>query len=49
MLFLDAQHARITEALDKGELISGQSLNQEKSLKCAGDTRWDHIMGQFSI
>ena len=54
MLFLDAQHARITEALDKGELISRRSLNQEKSLKCTGDIHdgiilWDNSQFDFDV
>ncbi|XP_065621341.1 uncharacterized protein LOC136064068 [Quercus suber] len=36
----NAQLAKITEALNLGELESGQGLNQETSLKRAGDTRW---------
>lgn len=32
--------ARITRALDNGEIQSGQGLNQETSIKRAGDTRW---------
>ena len=34
----NAQLAKITEALNLGELESGQGLNQETSLKRAGDT-----------
>ena len=34
------QAAQIAEALDHGELASGQGLNQETSLRRAGDTRW---------
>nr|XP_023907800.1 zinc finger MYM-type protein 1-like [Quercus suber] len=36
----NAQLAKITEALNMGELESGQGLNQETSLKRASDTRW---------
>ena len=35
-----AQLAKITEALNLGELKSGQGLNQETSLKRVGDTCW---------
>ncbi|CAL5422226.1 unnamed protein product [Camellia sinensis] len=41
----DAQFAKITEALDNGELRSGRGLNQETSLKRAGDTRWGSHFG----
>ncbi|XP_028055831.1 zinc finger MYM-type protein 1-like [Camellia sinensis] len=41
----DAQFAKITEALDNSELRSGRGLNQETSLKCAGDTRWGSHFG----
>ena len=36
----NAQLAKITEALNLGELESGQDLNQETSLKHAGDRHW---------
>nr|XP_023908720.1 zinc finger MYM-type protein 1-like [Quercus suber] len=36
----NAQLAKITEASNLGELESGQGLNQETSLKRAGDTCW---------
>ncbi|XP_075651588.1 uncharacterized protein LOC142622058 [Castanea sativa] len=36
----NAQLAKITKALNMGELESGQGLNQETSLKRAGDTHW---------
>ena len=36
----NAQLVKITEALNLGELESGQGLNQETSLKRAGDTHW---------
>ena len=39
-LFPIAQLAKITEALNLGELKSGQGLNQETSLKRVGDTCW---------
>ncbi|GMP51274.1 hypothetical protein CsSME_00017564 [Camellia sinensis var. sinensis] len=41
----DVQFAKITEALDNGELRSGRGLNQETSLKRAGDTRWGSHFG----
>ena len=44
----NAQLAKITEALNLGELESGQGLNQETSLKRAGDTRWGSHIGQSS-
>ena len=36
----DKQVAKVAEALQTGELSSGRGLNQETSLKRAGDTRW---------
>ena len=47
----DAQFAKITEALDNGNLKSGRGLNQETSLNRAGDTRWGSYYGttQFNF
>ncbi|XP_077239725.1 uncharacterized protein LOC143880628 [Tasmannia lanceolata] len=39
-LALEIQLAKIKEALENGELSNGQGLNQETTLKRAGDTRW---------
>ncbi|KAF8396511.1 hypothetical protein HHK36_018134 [Tetracentron sinense] len=36
----EKQADKVIEALSSGELSSGQGLNQETSLKRAGDTRW---------
>ncbi|XP_077249215.1 uncharacterized protein LOC143888666 [Tasmannia lanceolata] len=36
----EIQLAKIKEALENGELSNGQGLNQETTLKRAGDTRW---------
>ena len=41
----NAQFTKIAEALDNGDLKIGRGLNQETSLKRAGDTRWDRIVG----
>ncbi|XP_028091965.1 uncharacterized protein LOC114292255 [Camellia sinensis] len=39
------QAAKAAEALNTGELSSGQCLNQETNLKRAGDTRWGSYYG----
>ena len=36
----DKQVAKVAKALQTGELSSGRGLNQETTLKRAGDTRW---------
>ncbi|XP_077234687.1 uncharacterized protein LOC143876892 [Tasmannia lanceolata] len=36
----EIQLAKIKEAFENGELSNGQGLNQETTLKRAGDTRW---------
>ncbi|KAF8393116.1 hypothetical protein HHK36_021357 [Tetracentron sinense] len=41
----EKQVDKIIEALKSGELLSGQGLNQETSLKRAGDTRWGSHYG----
>ncbi|XP_028062659.1 zinc finger MYM-type protein 1-like [Camellia sinensis] len=41
----EKQAAKVTEALNTGELSSGQGLNQETNLKRAGDTRWGSHYG----
>ncbi|XP_028064755.1 uncharacterized protein LOC114267878 [Camellia sinensis] len=41
----DKQSAKVVEALNMGELSSGQGLNQETNLKHATDTRWDSHYG----
>ena len=40
----DKQAMLIIEALRNSKISSGQSLNQETSLRRFGDTRWVHIM-----
>ncbi|RWR86322.1 Dimer_Tnp_hAT domain-containing protein/DUF4371 domain-containing protein [Cinnamomum micranthum f. kanehirae] len=39
------QAAKVVDALDSGELESGQGLNQETRLKRPGDTRWGSHYG----
>lgn len=41
----ETQSAKVVEALDNGDLQSGQGLNQETSLRRAGDTRWGSHYG----
>ncbi|XP_028115737.1 zinc finger MYM-type protein 1-like [Camellia sinensis] len=41
----EKQAAKVAEALNTGELSSGQGLNQETNLKRAGDTRWGSHYG----
>ncbi|XP_028057066.1 uncharacterized protein LOC114261061 [Camellia sinensis] len=41
----EKQVAKVVEALNNGELSSGQNLNQETNLKQAGDTRWGSHYG----
>nr|KYP44907.1 Zinc finger MYM-type protein 1 [Cajanus cajan] len=36
----ESQIAKVKEALQKGEISSGRGLNQETTIKKAGDTRW---------
>ncbi|KAF8411895.1 hypothetical protein HHK36_004453 [Tetracentron sinense] len=45
----EKQVDKIIEALKSGELLSGQSLNQETCLKRAGDTRWGSHYGTLLI
>ncbi|XP_026378535.1 uncharacterized protein LOC113272972 [Papaver somniferum] len=39
----EKQAALVYEAIDRGELSTGQGLNKETSLKRAGDTRWSSL------
>ena len=39
------QNAKVFEALNSGEILSGRGLNQETSLSRAGDTRWGSHYG----
>ncbi|RWR86320.1 Dimer_Tnp_hAT domain-containing protein/DUF4371 domain-containing protein [Cinnamomum micranthum f. kanehirae] len=41
------QAAKVVNALDSGELESGQGLNQETRLKRPGDTRWGSYYGSL--
>ncbi|GAV72462.1 LOW QUALITY PROTEIN: DUF4371 domain-containing protein, partial [Cephalotus follicularis] len=41
----EKEAARLTKALGSGEVTSGQGLNQETSLKRAGETRWGSHYG----
>ena len=41
----EKQQAKIVEALKSGEISTGRGLNQETSLKRAGDTRWGSHYG----
>ncbi|XP_068305055.1 uncharacterized protein [Pyrus communis] len=41
----ERQQAKVMEAIQNYELLSGQGLNQETSLKRASDTRWDSHYG----
>ncbi|GAV92623.1 LOW QUALITY PROTEIN: DUF4371 domain-containing protein, partial [Cephalotus follicularis] len=41
----EKEAARLTKALGSGEVTSGQCLNQETSLKRAGETRWGSHYG----
>ncbi|XP_028109289.1 uncharacterized protein LOC114307990 [Camellia sinensis] len=41
----EKQAAKVVEALNTGELSSGQGLNQETNLKRTGDTRWGSHYG----
>lgn len=43
------QVAHISEALENGELISGHGLNQETTVKRAGETRWGSHYGTIVI
>ncbi|GMP79524.1 hypothetical protein CsSME_00035029 [Camellia sinensis var. sinensis] len=43
----EKQATKVTEALNTGELSSGQGLNQETNLKRVGDTRWSLHYGML--
>ncbi|KAH7681549.1 Ribonuclease H-like protein [Dioscorea alata] len=46
----ESQASKVTEALKNDELASGKGLNQEISLKRAGDTRWEQrVEAQFLL
>ncbi|KAK8935078.1 hypothetical protein KSP39_PZI013663 [Platanthera zijinensis] len=46
-LLRESQFIKIVEGLQKGELLSGTGLNQERALKRSGDTRWGSHYGSL--
>lgn len=44
-IFRESQITKVKEALQKGEISSGRGLNQETTIKKAGDTRWSSHYG----
>ena len=46
-LLREKQSEKVTEALEIGDIPSGKGLNQETTLKRAGDTRWSSHFGSL--